>query len=64
MDKRKTATIIGVARSKNGVDGWRFDPPDGFFTSCECEFPAGERNICLSLKEGKWARTSKEYKKE
>ncbi len=56
--------FIGLTPDSAAPDGWRFDPPDGFFSSCECEFPAGERNICLSLKEGKWARTSKEYKKE
>ncbi len=25
-DQRFTGTAVGVARSKNGVDGWRFDP--------------------------------------
>ena len=55
---------IGLTPDPAASDGWRFDPPEGFFSRVSCEFPAGPRNIRIALKEGKWSRTSEIYGKE
>lgn len=56
--------FIGLSPDPSAPDGWHFDPPEGFFTEVTCEFPAGPKNICIALKEGKWSRTSEIYRKD